>query len=136
MARDNPRQCPTHSALARRRAEVILKVRSGQMTVVEAAALLGVSRKTYYQWENRALDAMLEALHDRKPGRPGKPQEDPEKEALQKQVRQLGQKLILSERTLKIRTVLQDADAGSGPSERKGPVRRSTRKGAKRKPRR
>jgi DNA-binding XRE family transcriptional regulator len=44
---------------ARQRAEVILKVRAGRMTAAHGARLLGVSRKTYYQWEQRALAGML-----------------------------------------------------------------------------
>jgi len=36
----------------------------------EAAKELGVSRKTYYQWEQRGLDAMLKALQEKEPGRP------------------------------------------------------------------
>jgi DNA-binding XRE family transcriptional regulator len=41
--------------LAQRRAEIIVQVQSGQLTATEAARQLGVSRKTYYQWERRAL---------------------------------------------------------------------------------
>jgi hypothetical protein len=40
---------------ARLRAEVIMKVRCGLMTAQQAAEQLGVSRKTYYQWEERGL---------------------------------------------------------------------------------
>jgi DNA invertase Pin-like site-specific DNA recombinase len=50
---------------ARQRAEIIMKVRSGIMTVTEGAVALGVSRKTSYKWENRALSAMLDGLEDR-----------------------------------------------------------------------
>ena len=32
------------------RAEMIMKVRCGLMTAAQAAARLGVSRKTYYKW--------------------------------------------------------------------------------------
>jgi len=34
---------------ARQRAEMILKVRGGQITAQEAARALGISRKTYYK---------------------------------------------------------------------------------------
>lgn len=37
--------------LAIERAEVILKVQSGELTATEGAAMLKVSRKTYYEWE-------------------------------------------------------------------------------------
>ncbi len=36
--------------LARERALVILQVRSGALTAKEGAQLLGISRKTYYEW--------------------------------------------------------------------------------------
>ena len=72
-------------AMARKRAEIILKVRNGQLTATEAARELGVSRKTYYKWENRALEAMVNALEDRNGGRPIQ-EKDPEKEHLQKEL--------------------------------------------------
>ena len=55
---------------ARLRAEVIMKVRAGLMTAKAAAAQLGVSRKTYYEWEARGLGGMLENLADQTAGRP------------------------------------------------------------------
>ena len=41
--------------LARERALVILQVRSGALSVKEGAKRLGVSRKTYYEWEEKSL---------------------------------------------------------------------------------
>lgn len=61
--------------------QVILEVASGRITATEAAARMGVSRKTYYEKQDRALTAMLEALRDRSTGRPGKAV-DPEKTEL------------------------------------------------------
>ena len=69
---------------ANKRAELIIMVRSGQITAAEAARRLGVSRKTYYEWENRALHAMMMSLQDRIPGRPSK-EVDQEKAALEDQ---------------------------------------------------
>jgi DNA-directed RNA polymerase specialized sigma24 family protein len=43
--------------LARERAAIILQVRSGALTATEGAERLGISRKTYYEWEDRALQA-------------------------------------------------------------------------------
>jgi transposase len=77
---------------ARQRAELILKVRSGQMTATAAAQALGISRQQYYQWEQRALQALLSALEDQPAGRP-KATSDPEKEALQCRVQQLEQQV-------------------------------------------
>jgi transposase len=91
---------------ARRRAEMILKVRSGRMTAKEAAKALGVSRKTYYEWEQRGLQGMMEALLNRPPGRPEQAR-DPEKEALREKVEDLEQKLLLSEKTQEIRRLIE-----------------------------
>lgn len=55
-----------------RRAETILKVQCGLMTATEAARRLGVSRKTYYQWEKRGLAGLMAALEEGSGGRPAK----------------------------------------------------------------
>jgi len=80
------------NAKARQRAELIFKVRSGQMTATEAAQTLGISRQQYYQWEQRALSALLAAVEDQPTGRPKTPT-DPEKESLQRRVQQLEQQV-------------------------------------------
>jgi hypothetical protein len=49
----------TQQEKARLRAEVIMKVRCGLMTAQQAACHLGVSRKTYYKWEERGLAGLL-----------------------------------------------------------------------------
>lgn len=92
--------------LARERAQVILKVRTGQMTAKEAARILGISRKTYYEWERRGLQGMLEALTNRPPGRP-EAERDPEKEELKQKVEDLEQKLLLSEHVEEIRKLME-----------------------------
>ena len=107
---------------ARKRAEVILKVRTGQMTAKEAAKLLGVSRKTYYEWEQRGLQGMMEALIDKKSGRPAKEQ-DPETEELRQEKAKLEMKLSLAEQTQEMRDLLdsypglKDLVEKSGESE-------------------
>jgi transposase len=90
------------NAKARQRAEVIFKVRSGQMTATEAAQTLGISRQQYYQWEQRALQALLRALEDQPTGRPRNPT-DPEKEALQRRVQQLEQQVQAQEQKEQLR---------------------------------
>ena len=55
--------------LARERALVILQVRSGALSVKEGAKRLGVSRKTYYEWEEKSLRAMALAKAARACGR-------------------------------------------------------------------
>src|SRR4030043_629858 len=82
--------------LARERAMVILHVRSGALTAKEGAKLLGVSRKTYYEWEERSLKAMALALENRPSGRPFVPI-DEEKERLQGRIQELEKKLYLAE---------------------------------------
>jgi len=70
-------------------AEMVLKVRNGELSAKKAASMLGMSRKTYYKWERRALRGMLEALAERQVGRPAMPPEDPEKLALKEELEQL-----------------------------------------------
>ena len=95
--------------LARERAAVILEVRSGKLTATEGAERLGISRKTYYDWEDRALQAMAEALENQAPGRPPAPL-DPEKEELQGKVNELEKKLYLAEKTIEVKDLLTAYD--------------------------
>jgi hypothetical protein len=94
---------------ARQRAEMILKVRGGQITAQEAARVLGISRKTYYKWEQRGLAAMLEGLCERNSGRPAS-RPDGEKESLKKTVGQLELEMKEQEQRQQIRQLLT-ADA-------------------------
>jgi len=91
--------------LARERALVILRVRSGAMTATQGAQVLGVSRKTYYQWEERALKAMALALENRVAGRPCV-STDEEKKTLRQRIRELEKKLDLAEKTLEVKELL------------------------------
>ena len=47
-----------------------MKVQAGLLTATEGAKQLGVSRKTYYELETKALSGMMQAIH---PGRTGRP---------------------------------------------------------------
>ena len=96
-------------ALARQRAHLILQVRSGRVTAEAAARSLGVSRKTYYKWERRALAALVAALGTRDQGRPPQPR-DPEKAALRRQVADLQTKLTVLERTERLRQLVSAPD--------------------------
>jgi len=109
----DPKSTAHQQALARQRAQLIMQVRSGVLSAQEAARQLGVSRKTYYKWERRALAAMVEALGDREQGRPPRPI-DPEKEALQLQTQELQAKLEVLEQTERIRQQLQQLDKKKG----------------------
>lgn len=87
---------------ARQKAEVILKVRAGLMSVSEAARQLEISRKTYYKWERRGLEAMLKGLCERSSGRPPGGA-DGEKEELRHRIRELENELHRKERAEQLR---------------------------------
>jgi transposase len=95
--------------LARERAMVILQVRSGVLTAKEGAKLLGVSRKTYYEWEEKSLKAMALALENHPAGRPSVPV-DEEKETLRERIQELEKKLDLAEKTIEVKELLADLD--------------------------
>jgi transposase len=113
--------------LARDRASIILQVRSGALAATEGAERLGISRKTYYEWEDRALQAMALALENHAPGRPSVPL-DVEKEELQRKVRDLEKKLYLAEKTIEVKDLLSAFDlheAKKKEKKQKGGKRRS-----------
>jgi len=91
---------------ARQRAEMILKVRGGQLNASEAARALGISRKTYYKWEKRGLAAMLEGLCERNSGRPASPG-DGEKEDLKRKMEEIQKDLQRQEQRREIRNRLR-----------------------------
>lgn len=96
-------------------AEKIVQVQSGVLTATEAARRLGVSRKTYYKRENRALAGLMKGLQDRESGRPGTAP-DPEKQQLLKTVAELQRQNELLQQRLRIREVLDECAGG----EKKG----------------
>lgn len=109
-------QIPSPSEmLARRRAALIVQVQCGQITATEAATQLGVSRKTYYEWEKRALNALVTALEDRPGGRPSSPH-DPEKATLQEQKQDLQEQLQVLEQTLAIRQQIAELQSSKKKS--------------------
>ena len=108
---------------ARKRAAVVFAVRSGQITAEEGARQLGVSRKTYYEWESRALQAMTEAMEDKATGRPATPP-DEEKQRLQKEVAELRKQLFVAKQTVAVRDIqhayeLQNAKLERSAEEKK-----------------
>ena len=109
---NDPKPTAHQQALARQRAQLIMQVQNGLLSAQEAARQLGISRKTYYKWERRALAAMVEALGHREHGRPPLPI-DPEKEALQRQTQELQAKLQVLEQTVRIRQRLEQPDKKS-----------------------
>jgi transposase-like protein len=105
---------------ARQRAKIIMQVCGGAMTATEGARQLGVSRKTYYEWENRALTAMSEAMSDREAGRPQTAQEDAEKEALQRALAETQKELCVARESIYVRRVLDDYAAKRAEDARHG----------------
>ena len=91
---------------ALQRTEMIVKVRAGLMTATAAAEALGVSRKTYYKWEKKGLQAMLAAGQDEAAGRPSK-EERKEMKALRRKVKTLSTKLEEMAQTAELRLMLR-----------------------------
>jgi transposase-like protein len=100
---------PTQKA-AQERARVILLVRSGQLSAKEGARQLGISRKTYYQWEKRALQGMLHELQQQPPGRPVAKSKDPQLTAMEKRIAELESRLEVAQQTAEVRAVLMAMD--------------------------
>lgn len=97
-----------NDAIARQRAELIIQVRSGSLTAKAAAQQLGVSRKTYYKWEQRALEGMVTALSERANGRPAL-ERDAEHERLREQVKTLEEQLRNREQAMRIKEIMEGA---------------------------
>ena len=104
--------------LARQRAALILQVRSGRLAASAAARQLRVSRKTYYQYEQRALRGMLQALQ---PGAPGRPRSRPAPELtrLRHQVEQLEQDLLTTRQRAHLRLIARQLHRPQ-PTPKKG----------------
>jgi transposase len=106
--------------VARERAMVILQVRSGVLTAKEGAKLLGVSRKTYYEWEEKSLKAMAQALENHTAGR-ASALIDPEKETLRAQIRELEKKLVLAKQTVRVKEILDVYEEFRSKGTKKNP---------------
>lgn len=101
----------TLSDPARHKVQIILQVRSGQLSAAAGAKLLGLSRKSYYRWERRALKAMIESLRSRPPGRPRRIH-NPVLTQLQRKIRKLEQQLQTTQRLARLRGILRRWDRG------------------------
>ena len=60
------------SPSAKQRLEVILETNTGQLTIPEACARLGICESRFHDLRNRTLQATLNTLEPRRPGRPPK----------------------------------------------------------------
>ena len=92
--------------------QLILQVRTGSLTATAAARQLGISRKTYYQWEARALQGMLAALQPGQAGRPSSPPDTKQQQLVQENQR-LQQELEIVQQRLHIRERLALADTSA-----------------------
>jgi len=95
------------SQTVRLRAEMIMMVRCGLITAQQAADRLGVSRKTYYRWEQRGLNALLDGVADQSPGRPAHPP-DGHRQALESQLSEAMTRIELLNHKLALKDVLMD----------------------------
>ena len=76
-----------------------MKVRCALMTASEAARELGVSRKTYYKWEQRGLSGLLDGVSTKRAGRKAMARESPLEKQLADTLREnelLKKKLVSS----------------------------------------
>jgi len=101
------------------RTEMIVKVRAGLLTAKAAAEALGVSRKTYYKWEKKGLQAMLAAEQDETKGRP-ETGPSPEVLALKSQVKTLSAKLEEMAQTAELRYMLRLLERRDAKKKLKG----------------
>lgn len=85
--------------MARRRCLLVLSVLSGEKPVTDAIAESGMSRNTYYQMEERALEAMLQALGPT-PGPGRKPDDGARIAALEAKIARMEQEKRRAERLL------------------------------------
>lgn len=94
------------------RMQVILDHLAGRMNATEAAAALSISRKTFYEWLERARTGMLQALVDRPTGRPAAVV-DKEKENLAEAVNRLEEERAILQARLRLREAIQETLASS-----------------------
>ncbi len=92
---------------ARLRAKLIMKVRCGLLTARQAAEELGVSRKTFYKWEQRGLNALLDNVIDQPPGRRAHPSND-RLLLLEKQLSQAHREIELLNHKMALKDVLME----------------------------
>lgn len=89
--------------------KVFLLVRGGTLTAKAAALRLGISRKTYYEWEARAFKGLMGSLRPKAAGRPT-PVRDPASERLKEENQRLSRQVLELEQTLEIRRLLAEVE--------------------------
>ena len=84
-----------------------MKVRCGLITASEAAKQLGVSRKTFYKWEQRGLNALLDHVTDQASGRRPNPSDD-RCQSLEKQLAEANRQIDLLNHKMALKDVLME----------------------------
>jgi hypothetical protein len=103
---------------AKRRLEIILRTLAGTCRVHEACAELGVSEARFHQLRQEALQAALDGLTPRPPGRPTAPLADPRIAELERQTEELRLELLAAQTREEIALVLPRlAQAGAAAAE-------------------
>ena len=110
---------------------MILQVRAGQITATEAAKRLGISRKTYYQWEQRALSGMLAGLENGNPGRPPAAKPDPQISQLKEKVAELEDRLKVMAQVHELRSMLEQIRPSKPTKAKPAKPKRTTPKAKK-----
>ena len=118
----------------KRRLEVILRTLSGACRVQEACEELGVSEARFHQLRQEALQAALDGLTPRPPGRPAAPPADPRLAELERQQEALRLELLATQTREEIALVLPRlARAGEVvPEDAAGKKARRRRQGGRR----
>ena len=97
---------PAPDSKAALRAQTLLDVLSKKISSREAAKRLDISRKTWHEWQNRGLEAMVAAMVDRPTGRPSKPV-DVEAERLARELEDKHREVEEREQARRIQSLLR-----------------------------
>ena len=112
---------------------MILQVRSGAITAKQGARQLGISRKSYYQWENRGLQGLLAAVEQQEPGR--RPQgPTSEVQALEQRIQELEAELKLMKDSARLRALLRAGEQEKKQSKSTSPKNKASKAAPKKKP--
>ena len=100
-----PKRLPSPAHSAQDKAQAVLAVWTERCQPAQVCRQLGISRKTYYQWEARALQGLLEAVTQQPPGRP-RQADRPKERHLERKVDQLQKELDQAQESQEIRAAL------------------------------
>ncbi|WP_319524324.1 hypothetical protein [uncultured Desulfosarcina sp.] len=90
---------------------------SGTLFIPIDTERLGVSRKTFYKWEQRGLSGLLDSVTDQPPGRPAHPSDD-HRQWLEKQLQDANRQIDLLNRKMALKDVLMDLKLPQTGSDR------------------